>query len=139
MELQISVAMGRSARALGNGSFSFADSNKFIFSSSAANEFAVRAIGGVRFVTAIDGAGLPTRTVKINGNGDMDFGSQTRQMLNLWGPTDYGVGVQTETLYGRSNNNFAWFRGGVHADGMYDAGSGGSVLRPCSWARARRR
>ncbi len=52
-----SVAMGRRAKTLGNGSFQFADSNNFDFSSSAANVFRVRATGGVRFVTDIDGTG----------------------------------------------------------------------------------
>ena len=51
-----SFAAGRDARvnAAHPGSFLYADSNNFPFPSSAPNEFAVRASGGVRFVTAID-------------------------------------------------------------------------------------
>jgi hypothetical protein len=55
-----SVAMGRRAKALGNGSFSFADSNDFDFSAGSVNAFRVRATGGVRFVTDIDGSGATT-------------------------------------------------------------------------------
>jgi hypothetical protein len=55
-----SVAMGRRAKTLGNGSFQFADSNDFDFTSSTVNAFRVRATGGVRFVTDIDGTGATT-------------------------------------------------------------------------------
>src|SRR5208282_4990115 len=37
-----------------NGAFVWADSSNFDFNSAASNEFAVRATGGVRFVTAIN-------------------------------------------------------------------------------------
>jgi hypothetical protein len=55
-----SVAMGRRAKTIGNGSFQFADSNNFDFTSSTVNAFRVRATGGVRFVTDIDGTGATT-------------------------------------------------------------------------------
>ncbi|MEQ1595925.1 MAG: tail fiber domain-containing protein [Casimicrobium sp.] len=55
-----SVAMGRRAKTLGNGSFQFADSSNVDFSSSTDNAFRVRATGGVRFVTDIDGTGATT-------------------------------------------------------------------------------
>jgi hypothetical protein len=55
-----SVAMGYRAKTLGNGSFQFADSSNFDFSSSTDNAFRVRATGGVRFVTDIDGTGATT-------------------------------------------------------------------------------
>lgn len=57
----------------------------------------------------------------------LSFGNQTRQMLNLWGTT-YGIGVQANTLYQRSDNNFAWFRDGVHNDGGNNPGTGGVNL-----------
>jgi hypothetical protein len=56
-------AAGFQARALHSGSFVWADASDadafapFVFSSIATNEFAVRATGGVRFVTAIDASG----------------------------------------------------------------------------------
>jgi len=38
----------------------------------------------------------------LDTNGNLSFGSQTRQMLNLWGSV-YGIGVQSGTLYQRSD------------------------------------
>ncbi len=67
-----SVVSGRNASILDSthaGTFLFADSTDLDFSSLAANEFAVRATGGVRFVTAIDGFGTPTQTMSIDSTG----------------------------------------------------------------------
>jgi hypothetical protein len=47
------------------GVFLFADANDFDFHSEAANEFAVRATGGIRFVTATDDRGNPTAGVQL--------------------------------------------------------------------------
>ncbi len=53
-----SFAAGSQAHAGHNGSFVWADNNSpFTFSSTTANQFRVRATGGVAFVTAIDGSG----------------------------------------------------------------------------------
>lgn len=52
-----------------NGAFVWADSNDGVFQSSVPNEFAVRATGGFRLVTAVDGSFNPARTFSINGNG----------------------------------------------------------------------
>lgn len=60
-----SLAAGRNAQAQNVGSFVWADSNDGTFSSTAANQFSVRATGGVRIVTAIDGAGAPTAGVSL--------------------------------------------------------------------------
>ncbi len=57
----------------------------------------------------------------------LGFGSQTRQMLNLFDAL-YGIGVQANTTYFRSHNHFAWFKDGVHADNMFDPGAGGATL-----------
>lgn len=54
---------------------------------------------------------------------DLNFGTTTRQMINLWS-TSYGIGVQSNTAYFRSNKNFAWFRGGVHNDIELNSGAG---------------
>ncbi len=54
----------------------------------------------------------------------LHFGAQTRQMLNLWS-TSYGFGVQSSTLYSRSNADFAWFRKGTHSDNRGEPGAGG--------------
>ena len=51
------------------GVFLFADSSGYAFHSAAANEFAARATGGVRFVLGIDGSGSPTWSCAAsNGN-----------------------------------------------------------------------
>ncbi len=48
-----------------DGAILFADSNDSDFNSSTANEFAVRATGGVRLVTAIDTDGAPASGVRL--------------------------------------------------------------------------
>ena len=66
-----SFAGGFRARAMGDNAFAWADFNAQFFD-VAANEFAARATGGVRFVTAVDGAtGVPTRTFALGANGRM--------------------------------------------------------------------
>ena len=71
-----------------DSTFIWADRSEFVdFSSTGSNQFNIRAAGGVR---------LPQNTNQF-------FGNQTRQMLNLWG-TQYGIGVQTNTLYFRSGH-----------------------------------
>ena len=62
--------------------------------------------------------------------GRLEFGAGTRQMIDLWasaGGHEYGIGVQSSTLYQRSAGEFAWFRGGEHADGALDPGAGGQL------------
>ena len=72
----------------------------------------------------------------FNGNvyvgGIQSFGSQTRQMLNLWG-AQYGIGVQANTMYFRTDNSsinsgFRWYKGGTHNDGSGQPGAGGTNL-----------
>ncbi len=64
-----SVAMGRRAKALGDGSFAFADTSNFDWSSGFPNTFRVRATGGVVFAVDIDGAGSTTwACVLTSGN-----------------------------------------------------------------------
>ena len=69
--------------------------------------------------------------VQNNGNIDiaanMSFGAQTRQMINLWN-TDYGFGVQSNTLYYRTGDHFAWYRGSSHNDNVLHPGFGGRTL-----------
>ena len=62
-----SLAAGRRAQvdAAHAGSFLFADSNDSDFVSASANEFAVRATGGVRFVTAIGSQGEPLSGARL--------------------------------------------------------------------------
>lgn len=64
-----SLAAGLRARAYNNGSRVFTDANDYDFVSVADNEFAVRATGGVRFVTGLDAIGAPNKTVTIDNTG----------------------------------------------------------------------
>jgi hypothetical protein len=61
-------ATGRRAKANHTGSFVWADSSNFDFASSASNQFNVRAVGGVRIVTGIDGSGAPNAGVSLNAS-----------------------------------------------------------------------
>jgi trimeric autotransporter adhesin len=70
-----SFAAGRTAvvRAADPGAFLFADSTNFPFPSITPNEFAVRATGGVRFVTALDSSGNPLSGVRLSpGSGSWE-------------------------------------------------------------------
>ena len=57
----------------------------------------------------------------------LNFGGSMRQMVNFFN-TVYGMGVQTDTLYQRSDGGFAWFQDGIHNNGANNPGTGGSVL-----------
>jgi len=113
-----SFAAGSRAQA-DYGCFVWADaSSTSPFWSTAANQFSIRAAGGLR---------LSDNTPSIS------FGSTTRQMLNLWGDV-YGVGVQSGVLYSRCDgasvlNGFAWYRGGSHDDGYFNAVGGTLLMR----------
>ena len=106
-----SVVMGRNARVRDStdvgggdtngdeGTFVFADAQGTDFISTGPNQFNIRAAGGVR----------------LHNSTSQFFGNQGRQMLNLWN-AEYGIGVQANTLYFRSNSQFSWFIGGEHCD-----------------------
>jgi hypothetical protein len=64
-----SFAAGYNAEAADAGSFVWADSIGYSFSSAAANEFAVRATGGVRFVSGVDTNGNPKAGVSLAAGG----------------------------------------------------------------------
>lgn len=59
--------------------------------------------------------------------GKIDFGSTSRQMLDLFN-TAYGIRVQSNAQYYRTASGFAWFKGGVHSSSTNDPGAGGTVL-----------
>ena len=71
---QFSLAAGVRAEAMHEGSFVWADASGYHlsptivpFRSESTIEFAVRAVGGVRFVTTINGNGVPTAGVALSG------------------------------------------------------------------------
>ncbi len=113
-----------------NGTFIWADDQGANFVSTGPRQFLVRAQGGMAINTNTPAAGA---ALTVNGNvdvattGSLSFGSQTRQMLNLWGPAGYGIGVQSDRLYFRSFSGFSWFQGGVHSDTADNAGTGGTL------------
>jgi hypothetical protein len=113
-----SLAAGQRAIANGNGTFVWADSQPADFQSTANDQFCIRAQGGIQLST----------------NTSLFCGTQTRQMLNLWG-TQYGIGVQNLTTYFRCDNSgsilngFSWFKGGVHNDAVNNPGGGTELMR----------
>ncbi|MBI3414699.1 MAG: tail fiber domain-containing protein, partial [Verrucomicrobia bacterium] len=65
-----SFAAGTRALAADDGAFVWADNSaNFNFSSTTADEFAARATGGVRFVTATGANGIPTAGVQLPAGG----------------------------------------------------------------------
>jgi hypothetical protein len=81
----------------------------------------------------LKGGDTMTGNLTLANPASLNFGNSTRQMLNLWGSV-YGLGVQAGTLYFRTDGNFvdsgnfAWYRGGTHADGQFDPGDDGAAL-----------
>jgi hypothetical protein len=69
--------------------------------------------------------------VIINTSRGLYFGAQTRQMINLYGSL-YGIGVQSNSTYFRSGQNFYWFVNGSHNDAQGNAGSGGTSIMALS-------
>lgn len=67
-----------------DGTFLYADSKDFDFTSTIANEFAVRATGGVRFVTAVDISGNPHAGVRlVEGSSSWDSLSDRNAKVNF--------------------------------------------------------
>ncbi len=105
--------LAKNADPTHDGVFMFADSQFIEFLSAGPNTFNVRAQGGMH----------------LNTQTNLFFGAQTRQMLTLWnvpGVDNYGIGVQAGTLYFRTGDHFSWFRDGVHHDGTFQPGAGGT-------------
>jgi hypothetical protein len=57
----------------------------------------------------------------------INFGSRLNQHLNLYSAT-YGIGIQTAVMYLRTNSGLAVYAGGIHADGQWAPGTGGTEL-----------
>jgi hypothetical protein len=70
-------------------------------------------------------------SLTVDGNeqipqGSLSFGTQQAQLINLSG-INYGIGVQTNTLYFRSASDFAWYVNGQYSASQDAPGSGGSL------------
>jgi hypothetical protein len=74
----------------------------------------------VQGTTALNG------NITVSSNSSLSFTNGLRQMINLW-ETSFGIGIQSATQYFRTDAHFAWFRGGVHNNDTFNAGSGGTV------------
>jgi hypothetical protein len=70
-----------------------------------------------------DGAG----NMSVTDTGGIYFGATTRQMINLYW-ANYGIGVQNNTFYCRTDGNFAWYRFGSHSNGELSAGGGSTLM-----------
>jgi hypothetical protein len=64
-------------------------------------------------------------SINVATTGNLSFGSQVRQMINLWS-TSYGIGIQSGTQYFRTGSRFSWYTGGIHSDTENDPGTGGT-------------
>ncbi|MCX6878927.1 MAG: hypothetical protein NTW21_34725 [Verrucomicrobia bacterium] len=71
--------------------------------------------------------GTLTGALNLPSPATLNFGNTPRQMVNLYN-ADYGIGIQTDTFYQRSANDFSWFKGGTHSDARNYAGTGGTEL-----------
>lgn len=119
------ISLGRSAAAAVDYAIQITSpgGNSHIDFANAVNEdFDARII-----LTGNDSLALEGASLVMGSAFSLDFQSTTRQMLNLWS-TSYGIGVQNGTQYYRSNDNFAWFKGGSHSNTTFDPGVGGSAL-----------
>jgi hypothetical protein len=87
---QYSFAAGRRAKANHQGAFVWADSQDADFASSAVNQFAVRAAGGVRFVTG--GAGMT-----LDGQPVLTGGLSWSSLTGV--PAGFADGIDNDTLY----------------------------------------
>ena len=83
-----SFAAGRQAKANHDGVFVWADSNTFDFPSTTTNQFNVRATGGARFVSAIDGAGTPTAGVILDSGAGSWSTLSDRSLKENFAPVD---------------------------------------------------
>ena len=75
----------------------------------------------------LNGATTVNNTTTVSGTNQINFGTGLRQMLNL-NNANYGIGIQSQTTYFRSNSTFRWFRGGTHNDAAGNAGGGTEAM-----------
>jgi hypothetical protein len=116
-----SFAAGQLATANDNNSFVWGDGSRAV-ASQGANTFTVLAIGGAYFYTTPGGV-----DVVMDSNGDLDFGTTTRQMINLYSST-YGIGVQANDEYFRTAGQFYWYLNGSHNNANGNSGGGTQLM-----------
>jgi hypothetical protein len=93
----------------------------------------------IRFCTPSDDASAYAERMRIAKDGSINvaagsslfFESTVRQMLNLYG-TSYGIGIQSGTLFFRTNSTVSWHVGGSFSASANDPGVGGvEIARLC--------
>jgi hypothetical protein len=83
-----SFAAGSNAAATNTGAFVWADSLPYLFNSAEDNEFAARATGGVRFVSATDADGNPKAGVHLAAGGGSWASLSDRESKENLAPVD---------------------------------------------------
>ncbi len=114
------VALGKNSFATGtlgqanhDGAVVFSDLNAFVFASTAANQFFVRATGGTTFVSGIDGAGAATSGAILASGSDAWAGvSDYRFKNNI---SEFSV---LDKLDGYRAVEFDWKSSGIHDVGV---------------------
>ena len=108
-----SFAAGNRAKALFDGDIVFADSNNFDFSSTASNQFFVRATGGSTLVSGIDVVGAATSGVVLASGGNSWAGiSDNRFKDNI---SEFSV---LDKLDSYRAVEFDWRSSGIHDVGV---------------------
>lgn len=70
-----------------------------------------------------------THLMRLSPAGSLYFENDFRQVLNMSSAgQSFGVGVQDNTLYQRSPQNFAWYRGGGPDPGALSPGGGATAM-----------
>ncbi|NEQ86461.1 MAG: hypothetical protein F6K26_42285, partial [Moorea sp. SIO2I5] len=67
-----------------------------------------------------------TTTKELSVSGSLSFDTPTRQIINMCN-NNYGIGIQDGTQYFRTDNNFAWYKGGTHDNNELNPGTDGIV------------
>ena len=119
-----------------NGHTKITESNVLEFGVGKTKADAAGQIGYQSMTSGLDivGAGETAAQRKITMHaeggtdflGSVNFGSRLGQHINLHG-TAFGTGIQGGTLYNRTADHFAWYKGGAHHQDALNAG-GGQVL-----------
>jgi len=71
--------------------------------------------------------GTFTGDVSFDTSSKIAFGSDTKQMIDLYGVW-FGLGVQANTLYARTTSKFSVYHNGTHSDIESDPGAGGTSI-----------
>ncbi len=133
---QYSFAAGDNAVAAHNGAFVWADSSGGTFSSTANNQFSVRAVGGVRLVTSgaglsVDGALVPAFQQNAYGAPNVILGSPANFVGNVIGATIGGGGATANYAPSLSNSVTANF--GTVGGGRQNTASGQDATVSGGW------